>query len=255
MPRALLDDPALSFRAVGVGAWLLSKPEGWRVNSEALARTHAEGRDAVRSALRELELAGYLVRRKYQNPKTGRWWTETVLYESPEAAAAEADDPAPADGATEDGFPVVGPATGEPTPGKPTVGEPAVGSGDAKSLLEREIPPKPPEEEQAPPPQSGAPDVATQRNSRGNGTNLRAVGTNGRARGINPRGRKNPDPPTEAERTGAAAAALQADGNRQIAEMRDIPRAGPAVVADALAQARAVLVPPLRSKGQTEEVG
>ncbi|NML55195.1 hypothetical protein HHL19_35280 [Streptomyces sp. R302] len=53
-------DTGLSFRALGVLAFLADQAEGWNVRSEQLSRGEGrEGRAAVRSALRELAEAGY----------------------------------------------------------------------------------------------------------------------------------------------------------------------------------------------------
>src|SRR5262249_52769227 len=106
----VINDDQLSYRALGVLTFLLSKPDDWRTDSETLARPgKREGRDAIRSALRELERAGYLRRTRRQEPRTGRWVTESHVYDTP----------------TDDGFPVVGnPTTGEPNVGEPNVGEP-----------------------------------------------------------------------------------------------------------------------------------
>lgn len=75
-----VNDTRLSMRARGVLVWLLDKPDGWRVSSEAIARQCSEGRDAIRKALKELEGAGYLHRQKVQG-KDGRWTTESVVCE------------------------------------------------------------------------------------------------------------------------------------------------------------------------------
>lgn len=99
-----INDDRLSFRARGVLVWLLDKPDDWRTNSESIARAGKEGRDAVRSALKELEGAGYIKRQRRQDG-AGRWTTDVEVYERPD-----------------DGIPGVG---------EPAVGEPAVGSSGA----------------------------------------------------------------------------------------------------------------------------
>lgn len=60
--RALVRDTRISFRALGIAVRLLSNAPGFRMTSHDLANesTDREGRDAVRTALRELEEAGYL---------------------------------------------------------------------------------------------------------------------------------------------------------------------------------------------------
>jgi hypothetical protein len=80
-----VNDERLSFRARGVLAWLLDKPDDWTVNADAISRQGAEGRDAIRRALGELEAAGYLVRKKWRGPG-GTWIADAVLYEHPEDA-------------------------------------------------------------------------------------------------------------------------------------------------------------------------
>lgn len=57
-------DSRLSFKARGLGAWLLSHIEGWETSIEAISRTAGVGREQVRTGLLELEAAGYL--RRYQ---------------------------------------------------------------------------------------------------------------------------------------------------------------------------------------------
>lgn len=76
------EDARLSYRARGVLAWLLVKPDGWRVDSEVIAAQGPEGRDAIRTALKELEAVGFLRRIKEQQP-SGRWVTHTYVFESP----------------------------------------------------------------------------------------------------------------------------------------------------------------------------
>lgn len=90
-------DKRLSFKARGVLAWILSQPDNWRTDADMLSREGLEGRDAIRSALKELRVAGYVVQTKRQNDR-GRWITETLVYDTPQEAA----------GQTEVGIPAVG---------------------------------------------------------------------------------------------------------------------------------------------------
>ena len=55
-------DHALSLKAKGLLSMMLSLPEDWVYSVEGLVSLCKEGRDAVRSALAELEDAGYMVR-------------------------------------------------------------------------------------------------------------------------------------------------------------------------------------------------
>lgn len=74
-----INDNRLSLRARGLMTLLLADPERSRT-AEDIARTVPEGRDAIRTALRELEEAGHLIRRRVQGPD-GRWMTLTDLHE------------------------------------------------------------------------------------------------------------------------------------------------------------------------------
>lgn len=83
LSNAVLNDERLSFRARGILIWLLSKPADWRTRSEAIAaQSPKEGREAIRTAMRELEQLGYLVREKVQNER-GQWSTIQTVYEVP----------------------------------------------------------------------------------------------------------------------------------------------------------------------------
>ena len=80
--NATLRDAGLSFRATGLHAYLLSLPTGSRIDSTTLSERKKEGRDAIRSAYRELEGAGYVWRERHQDDD-GKWRTTIHVYEVP----------------------------------------------------------------------------------------------------------------------------------------------------------------------------
>lgn len=80
--RSALNDRRLTFRARGVLAYLLDKPDDWKTNADSIAAAGVEGREAVRRALRELEACGYLTRKKWRNPQ-GQWQSEWTVLERP----------------------------------------------------------------------------------------------------------------------------------------------------------------------------
>lgn len=121
--REAVNDDRLSFRARGVLAWLLDKPDNWRWSSETLAAAGTEGRDAIRAALRELETVGYLTRDRVQGPD-GKWRIVTVIYERPEDAldaqpAPENPSPVPAPEKPDAGKSGVNPLTDTETETEP----------------------------------------------------------------------------------------------------------------------------------------
>ena len=62
IPNEWLRDTRLSFKARGVLAMIMSHREGWSLSINSIAAQNQEGKDAIRSAIQELEQAGYLFR-------------------------------------------------------------------------------------------------------------------------------------------------------------------------------------------------
>lgn len=83
--NATLRDARLTFKARGLLAFILSQEPGYRISAEGLAEEGPDGRDAIRTALREMEAAGYLQREK-RRTGDGRVMTDAVLYEVPRVA-------------------------------------------------------------------------------------------------------------------------------------------------------------------------
>lgn len=73
----------LSYRAVGLLSVMLSVPENWDYTLAGLSMLHAESIDAVRTALGELENAGYVERHRIRNEKGQLKETEYIIRELP----------------------------------------------------------------------------------------------------------------------------------------------------------------------------
>jgi len=84
-----IQDSRLSFKARGILAYLLSLPDNWRTSSEELARRAPDGRDAIRSGLRELETFGYLRRTKHRDD-LGHVRVVWTVYDKPRKVSAPA---------------------------------------------------------------------------------------------------------------------------------------------------------------------
>lgn len=118
VPNKALEDARLSFRARGVLAYLLSRPDGWQTDSERLALGASEGRDAIRTALTELDRAGYLTRTKRQDAG-GHWITECSVTDDPPCWKTDAWKSVPGVTSGNGASSQVGPETGKPTVGEP----------------------------------------------------------------------------------------------------------------------------------------
>ena len=78
-----LKDTGLSLKAKGLLSIMLSLPESWNYTTRGLAAICKEGVDAIGSAIRELEQAGYIVRRQLRGANGRITDTEYVIYEQP----------------------------------------------------------------------------------------------------------------------------------------------------------------------------
>lgn len=115
-----LEDERLSWKARGILAYLLTKPDHWQVYVKQLAGAGPDGRTAVLSALRELEECGYLVRRQGHKDDGTFDRPDIEIHESPQVATevgkpdcgADQGEPAKVQVATEVGLT----ATGKPAP-------------------------------------------------------------------------------------------------------------------------------------------
>jgi hypothetical protein len=76
--NTVLEDKRISWKAKGILAYLLSKPDDWYIRMEDIINHAPEGRDAVRVAMQELKKFGYAV---IENTSMGKQW---FVLEEPE---------------------------------------------------------------------------------------------------------------------------------------------------------------------------
>ncbi|WP_060903254.1 hypothetical protein [Streptomyces europaeiscabiei] len=66
--NALFRDSQLSFKAKGIFGYVSTHTKGWQVTIADLVRLGPDGREAVRTGLKELEAHGYLIRERLRRP-------------------------------------------------------------------------------------------------------------------------------------------------------------------------------------------
>lgn len=80
-------DRRISLKAKGLLTYLLSHAEGYRCSQAQMVRESDDGKDAVRTALSELERAGYLTRVRDQRAARGRFAEDDYTLSDPFDAA------------------------------------------------------------------------------------------------------------------------------------------------------------------------
>ena len=120
-----LKDTSLSLKAKGLLSLMLSLPDDWNFNMRGLSSICKEGLEAIGSALKELEKAGYMVRNQLRGANGRITDTEYIIYERPQKP-----DPAGPDTAGPDTPP---PDTTLPYPGNPDVVEPDMADPSAEN--------------------------------------------------------------------------------------------------------------------------
>lgn len=129
MPNAWARDARLTLKARGLLLQLLSHSVGWEITIESLVRANPEGREAIRTAILELEKHGYLTRDRARTDGGQLAGMNYVLTEpAPETPTSE--NPTQAPPASD--FPTLA----EPTQEKPYVGKP----GDKEEHLQEDHP-------------------------------------------------------------------------------------------------------------------
>jgi DnaD/phage-associated family protein len=82
MDKTSLQDKRLSWKAKGLHAYMLSLPNDWKFYDVELEKHAKDGKDALKTALKELEYLGYMKRIRKRNDE-GKFDWETLIFEQP----------------------------------------------------------------------------------------------------------------------------------------------------------------------------
>lgn len=93
LDKRFLEDDRLSWRAKGILSYLLSKPDSWQTREKDLVKRSREGREAVRSAMRELESCGYMQREQRRTEKGVYAQNSFTIYEVPQSETPLTEKP------------------------------------------------------------------------------------------------------------------------------------------------------------------
>ena len=109
-----LRDKRLTLKAKGLLSQMLSLPEDWDYTLSGLSHINRESKDAIRSAVNELEQAGYIHRRQTTDA-SGKFSTnEYIIHEHPGQPEPLLEKPSSENPTTDN------PPTGNPSPENPT---------------------------------------------------------------------------------------------------------------------------------------
>ncbi len=125
-----LKDTALSLKAKGLLSMFLSFPDDWNYSTRGLASICKEGVEAIGNTIKELEKAGYILRRQLRGANGRITDTEYVIYERPQ----DPELPSP-----EDTGPETPPDTGAPDTALPDTGFPDMVDPDTENRPELNI--------------------------------------------------------------------------------------------------------------------
>ncbi len=126
-----LKDTSLSLKAKGLLSMMLSLPDEWNYNTRGLAAICKEGVDAISTAIRELEKAGYIIRRQLRGSNGRITDTEYIIYERPQDQGPPAPEPDPPEPEAPD--------LTSPYPENPYVVEPDMAEPRSKTTAELNI--------------------------------------------------------------------------------------------------------------------
>ena len=135
-----LKDTNLTLKAKGLLSMFLSFPDDWNYSTRGLATICKEGVEAIGNTVKELEKAGYIVRRQLRGANGRITDTEYVIYERPQTPESSEPDDSDPDMPPDTGAPDTAlPCTGNPDMVKPDMVKPDMAEPDTANRPELNI--------------------------------------------------------------------------------------------------------------------
>ena len=131
-----LKDTALSLKAKGLLSMFLSFPDDWNYSTRGLAAICKEGVEAIGNTIKELEKAGYIVRRQLRGANGRITDTEYIIYEQPQEPERTGPDMDRPDTTPPD---TASPDTGNPDMVDPDAAGPDMDGPDAENHAQLNI--------------------------------------------------------------------------------------------------------------------
>lgn len=110
LPNELIRDPRISWKALGILVFVLSLPDNFRLRLSHLSKQKTSGRDATRTGIKELQMAGYLRIQRERGERGKFSHTTWLVSDQPDLSSPRSDFPT-----------AVSPTSGKPYSGNPTL--------------------------------------------------------------------------------------------------------------------------------------
>lgn len=81
--KNFIHDNNLTFKAKGILLYLLSRPDDWQIYESEILKHTKDGKDSLKSGIKELEEVGYVARTRKRNDKGHLNGYEYLVYEYP----------------------------------------------------------------------------------------------------------------------------------------------------------------------------
>jgi len=133
-----LRNAALSLKAKGLLSQMLSLPDAWDYTLKGLSHINRESVEAIRTAVLELEKAGYILRRQKRDEKGKMSNIEYTIYEQPQEPDTPGLDSPPISPSCD--FPITdNPTSRKPLSGSPISENPTQLNKESKATTEKSI--------------------------------------------------------------------------------------------------------------------